>query len=151
MKGERMDAREFKKFVEEILVQNGFKYMKRKFCLENEALLVFIDFQKSNFSNSYYLNYCFIVKELHSTIEKLTIKDKDFGGRISYCDSFGKVSGDFELELLQKKNVESSIQNGIESHIIPAFNDGVINYLNARPIMKKMSTVAMKKFLERNS
>lgn len=143
-----MDKKEFKEVVGEVLVQNGFKFMKRKFCLENDTLLVFIDFQKSNFSNSYYLNYHFVIKELHDSIQKLTVKEKDFGGRMSYSDSCGKSSGDFELDIVQMDNIKDSIQYDIDNHILPAFTKGIIDYLNERPIMKKMSSKATKVYLE---
>ncbi|MBL6439574.1 DUF4304 domain-containing protein [Streptococcus suis] len=143
-----MESKEFKKIVSEVLLQNGFTIRHRKYCLEDDSLIVFINFQKSNFSNSYYINYYFMIKSLHSKIQKLVIKDKDFGGRIHHYTLSGKTSGDFNLDEVYHEDIKYSIQKGIDKKIKPAFNEGIVNYLNSRPIVKMMSSKATKKYLE---
>ncbi|HEM3442193.1 TPA: DUF4304 domain-containing protein [Streptococcus suis] len=144
-----MELKEFKNIVFDILKKNGFKYIKSKYCFENDELLVFIEFQKSNFSNAYYINYYFVIKDLHKRIEKLTIKIRDFGARFAYYNYEGElVNNEFELEEISNENLTFSIQKELDEEVFPAFNKGIYDYLSSRPIMKKMSSKATKKYLE---
>lgn len=142
-----MDKKEFKEVVGNVLKKNGFKYGKKHFYLEDDKLLVYIDFQKSNFSNSYYIEYCFIIKDLHPQIEKFHLKDVDFRARFAYYDENDAIKADFELDLLTLQQVELSIEREINNEIIPAFELGILSYLRERPIMKKMSSIRTKEFL----
>lgn len=126
-----------------------FVFGKRKFYFEKEGLLVFIDFQKSYFSNSYYLNYYFVIKELHETLTSLSYKIADFGSRLGYYTDDNKVTDDFELDIVLEERIVSSIHKEIEDEIMPAFEDGIVKYLNDRPIIKKMSSLATKDYLDR--
>lgn len=51
------------------------------YYLEDDQLLVYIDFQKSNVSNSYYIEYCFMIQALHPKIERCHLKAVDFRER----------------------------------------------------------------------
>lgn len=144
-----MDKKEFKEIVGSVFKKNGFKYGKKHFYLEDDHLLVYIDFQKSNFSNSYYIEYCFMIKNLHPKIERFQLKDVDFRSRFTYFNEKNEAMGSFELEYLSSAQVELSVQKIIDTEIQQAFEVGIVTYLNARPIMKLKSTRATKDFLSR--
>ena len=142
-----MNKQEFKQLVGEVLKENGFTYSNKYYQLENNELKVFIDFQKSNFSNSFYINYCFLVKALHEGETKISLKNSDFRSRFAYYTS-EKTLGDFDLENLDDDAARLSIQKGIDEDILPAFKESAIKYLNERPIMKMMTSLEAKKYFK---
>ena len=60
-----MNKAEFKKIVGETLKSQGFAYENKYQTSENTDLKIFIGFQKSNFENSFYINYDFFIKKLY--------------------------------------------------------------------------------------
>ena len=60
-----MNNTEFKKIVGETLKSQGFAYENKYYTFENTDLKVFIGFQKSNFENSFYINYGFLIKGIY--------------------------------------------------------------------------------------
>ncbi|HEM5313814.1 TPA: hypothetical protein U1364_002273, partial [Streptococcus suis] len=72
-------------------------------------------------------------------------------GRIHHYTLSGKTSGDFNLDEVYHEDIKYSIQKGIDKKIKPAFNEGIVNYLNSRPIVKMMSSKATKKYLEKQT
>lgn len=59
-----MTNTEFKTELDRLLNPQGFKKNGNKWTLETDELEKIIELQKSNFSNSYYLNYGFNLKDL---------------------------------------------------------------------------------------
>lgn len=88
-----------------------------------------------------------MIQALHPKIERFHLKAVDFRERFAYYNENGDVKGDFELDLLSLPHVELAIQKEINDEIVPAFELGVVAYLNQRPIMKKMSSIRTKEFL----
>ena len=60
-----MNNTEFKNNAGEVLKQEGFLYKNKQYYFENEELIVFVAFQKSNFENSFYINYGFLIKSMY--------------------------------------------------------------------------------------
>ena len=52
-----MNNIEFKKIVQEITSKYGFMYCKKNYYYNSDKIIVVINLQKSNFDNSYYINY----------------------------------------------------------------------------------------------
>tara|TARA_R110002167_G_scaffold165452_2_gene362402 strand:- start:346 stop:792 length:447 start_codon:yes stop_codon:yes gene_type:complete len=59
-----MTNNEFKKELDHLLTPLGFKKSGNKWTMETEELEKIVELQKSNFSNSYYLNYGYNFKDL---------------------------------------------------------------------------------------
>lgn len=59
-----MTNNEFKKELDHLLTPLGFKKSGNKWTIETEELEKIVELQKSNFSNSYYLNYGYNFKDL---------------------------------------------------------------------------------------
>ena len=68
-----MDNTEFKKIVQEITSKYGFMYCKKNYYYNSDKIIVVINLQKSNFDNSYYINYGFYVKDIHMIYSILRI------------------------------------------------------------------------------
>ena len=60
-----MNNTEFKKIVGETLKSQNFAYENKYYTFENTDLKVFVGFQKSNFENSFYINYGFLIKGIY--------------------------------------------------------------------------------------
>jgi hypothetical protein len=66
-----MNNEEFKNIVNDLLKPLGFKKKGNYWKLETEEIEKIIDLQKSNFSNLYYLNYGYNLKNLnYDTVRK---------------------------------------------------------------------------------
>lgn len=127
-----MNKTEFKKIVGEILKSHSFAY-------ENK----FVGFQKSNFENSFYINYGFFIKKLHEKLEKLSHGFGDFGGRFVYNDN-DKMLGDYKLSDLTKE----SLSENTEKFIKPAFEKGIDDYLEMYPHLKRRLPLTVKEYLD---
>ena len=66
-----MDNTEFKKIVQEITSKYGFMYCKKNYYCYLHKIIIVINLQKSNFDNSYYINYGFCVKDIHNDLQLL--------------------------------------------------------------------------------
>ena len=142
-----MNNTEFKKNVGEVLRQEGFIYKNKQYYFENEDLIVFVAFQKSNFENSFYINYGFFIKKLHEKLEKLSHGFGNFGGRFVYNDN-GKMLGDYKLPDLKKESLSESILENTEKFIKPAFEKGIDDYLEMYPHLKRRLPLTVKEYLD---
>ena len=138
-----MNNTEFKKNVGEVLKQEGFIYKNKQYYFENEDLIVFVAFQKSNFENSFYINYGFLIKGIYDG--KLPLYKQgleDFGGRFVYqnLDSYN-------LEKITSESLVASINSNIKMLIQPAFDDGLANYFELYPHFKFLCKKRVKEYL----
>ena len=115
-----MNNTEFKKNVGEVLKQEGFLYKNKQYYFENEDLIVFVAFQKSNFENSFYIIY----------------NDND------------KMIGDYKLSDLTKERLSESILENTEKFIKPAFEKGIDDYLEMYPHLKRRLPLTVKEYLD---
>lgn len=76
-----MDNTEFKKIVQEITSKYGFMYCKKNYYCNSDKIIVVINLQKSNFDNSYYINYGFCVKDIHNDLRYPKNNECDITGR----------------------------------------------------------------------
>ena len=142
-----MNNTEFKKIVGETLKSQNFTYENKYYTFENTDLKVFVGFQKSNFENSFYINYGFFIKKLHEKLEKLSYGFGDFGGRFVYNDN-DKMLGDYKLSDLTKESLSESILENTEKFIKPAFEKGIDDYLEMYPHLKRRLPLTVKEYLD---
>ena len=110
-------------------------------------MIVFVAFQKSNFENSFYINYGFFIKKLHEKLEKLSHGFGNFGGRFVYNDN-DKMIGDYKLSDLTKESLSESILENTEKFIKPAFEKGIDDYLEMYPHLKRRLPLTVKEYLD---
>lgn len=60
-----MDIKELIRIIDAELLLVGFKRKNKNWFFENLELIKYVELQKSNYSNLYYLNYGFIIKEIN--------------------------------------------------------------------------------------
>jgi len=78
-----MNKKEFKKALTKVLFEYGFEIKGNIFRAETSELIVVVATQKSNYENSYYINFGFLIKSLNPEI--LNPKDNQ-------CDVFGRFT-----------------------------------------------------------
>jgi hypothetical protein len=79
-----MGKKEFKETLTSIFNQHGFNYVNKAYYNSNEEIIVVIATQKSNFSDTYYINFGFLIKEETSSIEYPKDNLCDISGRFVY-------------------------------------------------------------------
>ena len=76
-----MDIKELIRIIDAELLLVGFKRKNKNWFFENLELIKYVELQKSNYSNLYYLNYGFIIKEINID-SKTRHVPKHLGGSI---------------------------------------------------------------------
>ncbi|WP_180242438.1 DUF4304 domain-containing protein [Bacillus sp. AFS029533] len=66
LKGVFMDIKEFKKFVDEVFLANGMKKRRSNYYFDNEDIISVLGLQKTSYSNGYYLNLSYVIKDLNT-------------------------------------------------------------------------------------
>lgn len=62
-----MDKKDLIGLLSGIFISHGFKHKGNNWISDNDELIKIINLQKSNFSNSYYINYGYVIKGLQLT------------------------------------------------------------------------------------
>lgn len=142
-----MDKKGFKKAIKEVTEEYGFKYVKKGYYYTNEELIIVIDLQKSDFEDGYYLNYGFLIKELHpdilypksyrsdTLVNRLVI---DYEGESYACIHYG----DMEESVFKK-----SLKSAINTELTPMIQDGIKKYLELFPNRTVKVCATAKEFL----
>ena len=92
-----MDNKEFKAFCKREFESRGFKRFKKMFYLSGTDLLCGIALQKSDYSNSYYINFYFFIGEFNDINEYPTRYDLDVQSRMSVISKTQTVNGKYIL------------------------------------------------------
>lgn len=141
-----MNNTEFKKLVGKTLKEKGFSYEKKVYYLRSDELIVCIDFQKSNFDNSYFINYGFLLTKLNPTMEYPKPNVSDVSGRFSYYEK-EVVKPEFTLDFLNEEDLAQSIQMNLEKNIQPVIEDGLVKYFEINPQAKFVAKLNVKQYL----
>ena len=88
-----MDVKQFKDFCKKEFELRGFKKSKKTFYLVGKDLLCGIELQKSNYSNSYYINYYFFLGKFEDKNDYPICYDMDVQGRMVAMSKTQTVSG----------------------------------------------------------
>lgn len=109
-------------------------------------MTIVIDIQKSNYSNCYYINYGFCVKEING-VKNPNISDCDIMGRFTnYMDN--QIEYDFKLEKLEQEQLAISLNKNICNIITPVKESGIHKYFELYPEALKTARSNLKKFIE---
>ncbi|NBK96453.1 MAG: DUF4304 domain-containing protein [Erysipelotrichia bacterium] len=141
-----MDKKEFKKALGNILKPYGFKYLKKNYYLSNDELIVVIATQKSNYDDSYYVNYDFLIKQINTEIEYPKDNVCDVTGRFVF-NSDGKTIHTFNIEENNLHELEEGINDKLNSTIMPVLEKGLQEYYKMFPEYIVTATLKTKKYL----
>ena len=121
-----------KKLSKKLQVNMVLNNMKKGYYYMDEDLIIVIDLQKSNFSDGYYINFGFFIKEMHQNItfpatnicdvfSRLTI---DYDGKTYDCIHYSEIEPCVLKEGLRKK---------IKTCLVPVMQEGLGRYFELYP------------------
>lgn len=142
-----MDKKEFKKTLTSIFDQYGFKYVNKAYYNSNEEIIIVIATQKSNFTDTYYINFGFLIKEETSIIEYPKDNLCDISGRFVYTSHDDKITDSINIGMLDNDSLEKIISKNIETKILPTFNYGLLKYFENYPEAIYTANLKVKKYL----
>ncbi|AFD06621.1 DUF4304 domain-containing protein [Solitalea canadensis] len=128
-----MDSKIFKKTVANFLIGKGFSKKGSYYYLFFKDLAIVVGFQKSNFSNDYYINIGYVISELNSNL--LTPRDVD-----------GDVRARFSVELEGKKVDSFNLDKLTVDMLINAIDENIKHY-----VLEITSIEKLKLLLQENS
>lgn len=139
-----MDSQEFTKIFKECMIENGFDYKNNKCYLQGEKLIAIIQTQKSNFSNVFYINYGFFVKEIHINTDCHNIRSCDVVGRFKINDK-----DEYELSSLTSEMLIESLETNVNDIIFPVVNGGIKKYFELFPNAICAAKNTLKEFMHK--
>ena len=120
-----MDKNEFKAFCKKEFTARGFRKIKSDFYLPGNGLLCELNLQKSNYSNSYYINFYFFIGEFKEEKEYPQYYEYDIYGRILAMSktqtSGGRhfLTGMIEYEEYTEEELRTYFDKQFEERILP--------------------------------
>ena len=131
-----MDNKELKKQIDNLLIPVGFKRKGNNWKLENEELEKVVNLQKSNFNNSYYINYGYNLKKLD--YDRMLIH---ISNRLAHSDNDKNTLIDNTLNLeveLSLQNRVNGVKEIISEILLPEIESincetDIVNMLKKRP------------------
>lgn len=141
-----MDNKEFKKIVGTVLKKNGFELEKKVYYIRSEQVIVSLDFQKSNFDDSFFINYGFTLVKINPDVTYPKPHTSDVSGRFSYFDEDEEFP-QFDLDKVTPENLEKSIELNLENNIKPVIQDGLMEYFEINPAAKFVAKLNVKQYL----
>lgn len=144
-----MDNKEFKKILSVCLEKEGFTLKNKCFYKSIDELIVIVDIQKSNYQNSFYINYAFIVKDIYNGVEYPRTNIGDIRGRFIYKDSC-TVLDNFMLDSLANDEFRESLEENINVFLRPVFEGGLSKYIEKFPQAIFTATKKLQEYLRSN-
>lgn len=142
-----MDKKEFKMLFNEIASNNGYIYKEKNLYKETDTLIIIIDFQKSNYSNGYYINYGILIKEINKNLVNFRNIQYDFSGRM--IDNKKIENKDlFELDVLEKNSYLESINSFFKNIIKEIETNGIQRMFEIYPGSQNVLTLKAKKIFK---
>lgn len=144
-----MEHREFVNLVSESVKQVGFRAYKKDFIYDSEKIVIIVNIQKSNFDESYYINYGFLLKEIHDLVEYPKIYECDYIGRfINYLGE--KEEYDFNPNSLEKEYVKNGLNRNISKFLCPLMEEGIWKYYDLFPEALAATKRVLKEYLKKD-
>ena len=125
-----MDKIQFKEFCKKDFESRGFKKTKKMFYLKGEELLCGIDLQKSNYGDTYYVNFVFFIGKYDSPKDYPTYYDGDIYGRVRVMTKTltdkGKpfISSLIRYEEYTEEELQPYFDQSFEERVLPPIYQG---------------------------
>lgn len=141
-----MEKKEFKKALTNTLKSYGFEYIKKCYYYDNDELIIVIATQKSNYDNSYYLNYGFLIKQINPGLEYPKDYVCDVKGRFLF-ENDTKFTDCINLDNCDIDVLKKGIDETFQSYIVPIIEKGLLEYYRICPKNILTATLKTKKHL----
>jgi len=142
-----MDNKEFKKIIQKCVYEYGFIYKNKNYYYDDKLVIV-INCQKSNYENTYYINYGFWVKEIHEETKYPLVEMCDVMGRFNNIIG-DKIEYNFRLDIIDEECLEENIKRNITHLIVPVLENGIEKYFEIYPQAMHVAKTILKDYLRR--
>lgn len=127
-----MDKKEFKKILATTLSEYGFVTKNNISRAETDELVIVVSTQKSNYENSYYLNYGFLIKELNPELTIPKDNQCDVLGRLSF-NIDGEIWPTADFENISSEEFSRALKMSLNERIKPVLELGISKYFEIFP------------------
>lgn len=117
-----MELNTFKTILNEILIDYKFAKKAGNYVKVDEDVICMIYPQRSGFSNAYYINIGYMIKEFHPELKNPKFLESDIRTRFFTCD-LDKSPDCFDLDILREADVEK---------VRICFKKNLDHYINGR-------------------
>src|SRR6478735_1536469 len=136
----------FKKTVAECLFTKGFSKHGAYYCLISEEVITVIGFQKSNYSNAYYINLGYVISGLNPVLLTPRDVDGDIRARFSVVSN-GKEIDVYELDRISESDLVESIKENMERYSNVTTIKSLKGLLDKNPVLLYQTKMNAKKYL----
>jgi hypothetical protein len=141
-----MNKKEFKKALTKVLFEYGFEIKGNIFRAETSELIVVVATQKSNYENSYYINFGFLIKSFNPEILNPKDNQCDVFGRFTLVIS-GKECSSINYELVNIDEFCDAFKKSMNEKIKPVLEYGLKKYFEINPLAINTATLKAKQYL----
>jgi len=141
-----MEKKEFNKALENILSQYGFQFENKTFYHDNEETITVITTQKSNYENSYFINFGFLIKRESPEVKYPKLTDCDVFGRF-VLESYGKQYQSVDLDIFTTETLTTAAIQFIDANIKPTIEYGLSKYFEVNPKAVFVASQKAKRYL----
>jgi len=135
-----------KEFLKQILHKNNFIKTSKFYVRYFSEFIIKLDMQKSNYGDGYYINYYFLVKELHTSKELLELRIGDITGRLRY-EINGKLTDLFMIDEVDDK-LFKQLNDAVTEIISLVEKDGIQGYLKKYPKALLTAPIYTKEYIQ---
>ncbi|GAA0756109.1 DUF4304 domain-containing protein [Clostridium sartagoforme] len=143
-----MNRKEFKKALCSVLSEYGFETKKNISRVETKELIIVVATQKSNFENSYYINFGFLIKSLNTDIDNPKDNQCDVFGRFN-LDINGEKRSVIEYEFIEHEEFCYKLRKSLDYTIKPVMDFGLKKYFELFPMALMTATLKAKEYLSK--
>ena len=141
-----MTTKTFKNIVDLVLKSESFSKKGSRYYVISEDVICVVGLQKSNYSNFYYFNIGYFIRQLDPLIKM----PKEIEGHIRGGMVFKHVDY-IDLDKLQENDVRR-VEEGIRENVLRFIKeylsiDGIKKMLNDYPVMLYQTTIKAKSYL----
>lgn len=141
-----MHRKDFKQALTKVLSEYGFEFKGNVYSIETEEIIIVVATQKSNFENSYYINFGFLVKCLNPDMHHPKDNQCDVFGRFS-IEFNGQVHTSIEFEKINWDDFCSAFRKSVDDVIQPVAEFGIRKYFELKPSAINTATIKVKQYL----
>ncbi|EQB89003.1 hypothetical protein J2Z44_004134 [Clostridium punense] len=144
-----MDKKIFKKALEEVFRKFGFQYESNAFYHDDGSIITVITLQKSNFSNSFYINFGFLIKEESPDMIYPKEYDSDVFGRFT-LELNGECCQSIDLDTVIIDDLLSAVTQFMNINIKPVLEGCLAKYFEINPKAVHTMSLRAKKYFKFN-
>jgi hypothetical protein len=143
-----MEVKTFKKALSVLLISKGFKKNGAYYSLHLPDIIIVIGLQKSNYSNSYYINIGYLIIQLNPVLKNPRDVDGDIRSRFGF-EKNGETIDSLNLDEFNDEDaLKENIERNLKEYIEPVTSlESLRSLLRSKPVMLYQTKLSAKKLL----